>query len=350
MTSKERVLRSIRHERVDRIPCFYLGVPEVNTALAQRLGIPAGGQEVLLERLGADVRYAEPQLKPVVGETRYAFSYGAVHARMHSQPGAEEPSAYPVGDAVTPDDLDAWRWPDPDWFDYSIPADLLDSWQDKAVVAYNMGILFLYAMGVRGMEQIMLDMAGEPKMAHAIFGRIAAFNLEYSRRFLEANAGKIDILGLGDDVAAQRGMVVSPGMWRTYMRPHVEAMVALCREFGVIPYYHGCGGFRDLYSDFIEMGIPCTGRLQTEAAGNDLRDLKMRFGADLCLWGAIDGQHAVIEGTPEAVRTHVCGVLEIGGAGSGFVAGPTHSFTADTPIENIVAVYEVIADQGGNND
>lgn len=345
MTSKERVLRSIRHEAVDRTPCFYLG-GKVDAALAERLGVSADDGEALLQRLGADVRYVWPRLVPAPGEVRYGYNCGAVHARLHNQPGDHAPAAYPIGDAQTVEDLDRWRWPDPDWYDYTIPPDRAAAWRDQAVVAYDMGILFLFAMGVRGLEQLMMDMACEPELAHEVFRRIADYNLERTRRFLASNAGLIDLVGLGDDVAGQGGMVISPAMWRQYLRPHLERMVALCREFSVIPYFHGCGGFRDLYPDFIEMGIPCTGRLQTEARGNDLADLKRQFGRDLCFWGAIDGQHVTVSGTPNQVRAHVREVLRIGSQHSGFVAGPTHSFTEDTPIENVVAVYEVLGNRG----
>jgi len=97
-----------------------------------------------------------------------------------------------------------------------------------------------------------------------------------------------------------------------------------------------------LFPDFIDMGIECVGRLQTEAKGNDFREVKREFGRDLCLWGAVDGQHVVIEGSQEEVREHVKRLLDIGAEGSGFIAGPTHSFTEDTPVENVIAVYKVL--------
>jgi len=343
MNSRERVQRSIRHESVDRTPYYHFAVPSVQTALAEHLGFRLGDDESILQALDVDVRYVSPRLAQVPGEARHTYQCGAVHARMHNAPGGEEPIAFPVGGASTVEELDGWCWPDPDWFDYSIPTASVEAWGDRAVVAYDMGILFLYAMGVRGMEAIMLDMAGDPPIAHTIFTRIADFNYERSRRFLEANRGVIDILGIGDDVAGQAGMVISPEMWREFLKPHVQRMVDLCDEFSVAPYFHGCGGFRALYPDFIQMGIPCTGKLQTEAKGNSLCEIKEEFGADLCLWGAIDAQHVVIEGAQDQVRAHVRQVLDIGSRNSGFVAGPTHSFTEDTPIENILAVYEVLA-------
>ena len=200
----------------------------------------------------------------------------------------------------------------------------------------------MYAMGMRGVEGILIDMAASPEMAHAVFGRICEFQLERLRRYLTVNEGAIDLVGIGDDVAGQEGMFFSVSMWREYIRPHLEKAVALCREFGVVPYFHGCGGFSVLFDDFIEMGIPCVGRLQTEARGNDFAVIKQAYGKDLCLWGAVDCQHILVEGDADAVREHVRDLLRINADGTGFVPGPTHSFTDDVPVANVLAVYEAL--------
>lgn len=62
----------------------------------------------------------------------------------------------------------------------------------------------------------------------------------------------------------------------------------------------------------------------------------------LCLWGAVDGQHAVIEKSADEVRQYVKNLVKVGAPEGGFVAGPTHSFTEDTPVENVIAVYETL--------
>jgi len=343
MNSKERVLRSIRHQEVDRIPCFYLGKTDINKALAGRFNIPQDQSESLLQRLAVDVRFTGPRIIQVPGEHRYGFSCGSIHSVLYNEPGAANIELkYPLEDVNTVDDLNKWCWPDPDWFDYKINEDSVKAWQDKAIVAYDMGIIFLYSMGIRGMEQIMMDMAGEPEMAHAIFKKIADFNLERIRRFIEANPNVIDIMGIGDDIAGQTGLFFSIDMWREFLKPHLQRMINLCNDYGVIPYFHGCGGFSALYKDFIEMGVTCTGRLQTEAKGNNFSEIKKEHGKDLCLWGAIDGQHIVIEKSPEHVREHVKELIRNNFDNTGYVAGPTHSFTEDTPIENIIAVYDFL--------
>ncbi|OGV55576.1 MAG: hypothetical protein A2X49_05975 [Lentisphaerae bacterium GWF2_52_8] len=342
MNSKERVLRSIRHQEVDRTPSFYLGAPKAKVELCKKLGINNDAdEESLLSAFDVDVRYVMPRFLP--GGDHFGFSYGSVHAQIHGHADNSSDSCFPLEACKTVDEVRAWNWPSPDWYEYKLPQNKTEVYQEKAIVAYDMGIIFLAAMGLRGIEGIMLDMAGEPEMADAIFAGIAKFNMGRTRQFLESNRGLIDIVGIGDDVAGQNGMLMSVEMWRRFLKPHIMDMVNLCREFNVVPYFHGCGGFRALFPDFIEMGIPCVGRLQTEARGNNFKEIKEEFGKDLCLWGGIDGQHIMIEGRVKDVEEHVAELLKIGAINSGYVAGPTHSFTDDTPAENIIAAYRALS-------
>ena len=348
MQSKERVLRAIRHEEVDRVPFFYHGVGSINEELTKQLGCQNYNEEKLLQRLDADVRFLRPRLVNISGEERRPFQCGNVHAIIQGTGAGEERvvEKFPIEDARTVEDiLNYNQWPSPDWYNYEIPADRCKELRDKAVIAYDMGIIFLYAMAMRGMENVMLDMAGNPDMAHALFNKISDYNLGRTRRFLKANEGLFNIVGIGDDVAGQDGLFFSPEMWRTYLKPHVQKMVDLCYEFDVIPYFHGCGGFRVLFPDFIEMGIPCVGRLQTEANGNNFQEIKKEFGKKFCLWGAIDARHKVIESTEDEVREYIKMLLRVGSIGNGYVAGPTHTFTEDTPIKNIVAVYKILREE-----
>lgn len=347
MYSKERVLRAIQHQETDRIPSFYLGTGHVNIQLADRLGVQADdfsyltpGHMRLVEKLGCDVRFVWPGVKKNIRDPRW-FSCGSVHAAMHGEKMVIE--KMPLEDARSVEDIIKYPyWPSPDTFDYEISPDLLPYLKDKAVVAYDMYILFLYAMGLRGMENFMMDMASEPEMAHAVLSRISAIHLERIRRFLSKNRGIIDIVGIGDDVAGQNGMMFSLGMWREYIKPYLQKAVDVCREFKVIPYFHGCGGFIEIFDDFAAMGIQCVGRLQSEARGNDFSIVKKKYGNRLCLWGAIDGQHAMIEKNTEEVREYIRNLVNLGAPGGGFVAGPTHAFTEDTPLANVIAVYETL--------
>jgi len=345
MNSKERVLRAIHHQPVDRTPYFYYAEDSVTERLAQFLGLGNGRIDAVNGRLGADVRYVIPRLVEVEGQARQEFQVGGVHAQLYGGGDCESLvlEDLPLERATSVEEVLAYEgWPEPDWYDYRIPDDVVEANRGRAIVSTGFDRSFLYAMGLRGTENILVDLALNPELAHAIFERISQFNLAFARRFLEANPGVIDVVGVGDDVAGQNGLFFRPTMWRDFLRPHVQKLVDLCHEFGAVPYYHGCGGFRDLFDQFIDMGIQMIGRMQTHAKGNGLAELKRDYGDRLCLYGGVDAQHLLIEGTVEDVRRHMREVLAIGSPGSGFIAGPTHTFTDDVPLENIVAMYQVL--------
>lgn len=349
MKSKERVLRSIRHKEVDRVPSYLLSDYITNYALAKRLNMDSMdwmtdsfythvGHLEMVERLGCDIVFLWPNIITPAG-CKY-FSCGSVHAALHE--GTVIIEKMPLEEISGIDEILKYKWPSPDWSDYKIPSWIVPTLKDKDVCAYVMNILLLYAMGMRGMENLMMDMASDLDMEHAVLKKVSEHHCERIRRFLTVNEGLIDIVGVGDDVAGQAGMFFSVDMWRKYIKPYLQKAVDLCLEFKVIPYFHGCGEFSVLYKDFIEMGIACTGRLQTEAKGNIFASIKKEFGKDLCLWGAVDCQHKVIDGTTGDVYGHIRELLRENYDGTGFVAGPSHSFTEDTPIENILAVYDVL--------
>jgi hypothetical protein len=376
LSPKERVMRTIRFQEVDRVPYFYRGVASINKRIVSMPGCRDLRENIDFKSMdkdsvkvfkgfcdgvlgddttrcnnffSTDVSFVTPRFIQSPGHSRREYHNGMIHAReiydtVGNIIGTEK--KLPLEDARTMDDIINFKgWSSPDWYEYQIPSQIVKHLKDKAVVAFGMGGLFHHSTGVRGMEKIMMDMAADKELAHAIFERISEWNLERTRRFLEANSGIIDIVGLGDDIAGQTGLLMSKDLWREMLKPHVQKMVDLSNKYGLLTYFHGDGGFSELIDDFIDMGINCTGRLQPEARGNDFKEIKKRFGKRICLWGAIDAQHKAILGDVKEVEDHVRNLLEINNGDPGFVIGPSHAFTADTPIENILAIYRILGDQ-----
>jgi len=82
--------------------------------------------------------------------------------------------------------------------------------------------------------------------------------------------------------------------------------------------------------------------LQPGAEGMDARKIKSTYGLDLSFHGAIDIQHVLCRSEPEAVRDAVRGMIEILGAGGGYVVAPAHCIQPDVPPENIVALVQAV--------
>jgi len=80
----------------------------------------------------------------------------------------------------------------------------------------------------------------------------------------------------------------------------------------------------------------------------NLRELKKEFGRDLCFYGSVDLLETLNKGTVEDVRKEVRENMKILGPGGGFIIGPGHTYIQiDSPLENILAMYETAYLEGG---
>jgi uroporphyrinogen decarboxylase len=344
MTPKEAVIAAVENRQRAYTPCFYMGTPGINTALGERFGVDGTRENAVAAALGADVMFVRPSLRKDLPGAIGGFRTAEVHAKIHQEDCHESvvvPRG-PLADVEYPSEIhNVDCWPSADSFSYTNDQADLKLSQSRGVVARGNGAIFLSAVGLRGMERFMMDMALEPAMCHEILAAITAFFKEKLARFLEASGENVDIVDIGDDIAGQSGMLFSLDMWRQFIKPYVSELIDVAKSYGKKVLFFGCGGFRDVIPDMIDMRIDCAGRMQTEADGNDFGGLVRDFGTRICIWGALDAQHTLIEGTAGEASEHTRAVLEAG-RNVGLVAGPTHTFTEDTPIDNIIAVYETI--------
>ena len=74
----------------------------------------------------------------------------------------------------------------------------------------------------------------------------------------------------------------------------------------------------------------------------------MRHGDRITFWGVgVDTQKTSPFGTPEQVRVEVLERCRILGEGGGFVFNAVHNIQARTPVPNIVAMFDAIAEFNG---
>ncbi len=76
----------------------------------------------------------------------------------------------------------------------------------------------------------------------------------------------------------------------------------------------------------------------------DPKLLKSRYGQQLVFWGGgVDTQKTLPFGTPQEVRDQVRERIEIFAPGGGFVFSSVHNVQANTPIENVLAMCDIIS-------
>jgi len=349
MDSRERTFLALDHEQPDRAPIDLWASAGFKAALQRERGLAF---EAFLDAHDVDLRYVAgpryvgPPLEEgcdLWGVRRRVVDVPAAHGTEHYS----ELALSPLADARTAEAILAYDgWPSPDWFDYAPVAASARAIREAGRVAVFMGdrlnriAQLKPAMYLRGVEQILLDLALNPAIARAVIGRIRAFCLAYAERVLTAAAGLIDIVCTGDDFGSQAGPLVSPAMWEQFLGDGFRAYIDAIHAGGAQVMHHTCGAVRPIIPLMIEGGLDILQSLQPEAAGMDPAALKSAFGERLSFQGGISIQRTLPFGTADDVRAEVRRVIGVMAPGGGYILGTAHNVQADTPVENVEAFLE----------
>jgi len=119
----------------------------------------------------------------------------------------------------------------------------------------------------------------------------------------------------------------------------MKRMMDLAHEHGAFVFHHSDGSIREILPDMIKAGIDVLNPVQWRCRGMEREGLKRDFGGDLVFHGAMDNQQTLPFGTVEDVQREVVDNLRILGGGGGYILAPCHNIQANTPMENVVAMY-----------
>jgi len=361
MDSMERVKLAMQHKQPDRIPIDYWATSEVNAKLLEYFGFTS--QEEILKHFDSDFRYIEgpkyigPELT-VRPDGSKEDHYGVPRRSVSYGEGAKggtysEVTEYPLEKAVSVDEIESYaKWPKPEWFDYEcIRQQAKTARQTGKVVAFmgdrlNRCAQLKPAMYVRGVEQILMDTVLNPEIAKTIFRKIADFYCEYASRTLEAAEGNIDIFFTGDDFGTQNNLFMPPAMWQDLLRDGFKRFIDIGHKNNCLVAHHSCGCVLPILSDIVECGLDILNPLQPDVAQMDYEKIKEQFGNKISFHGAISIQKTMPYGSVEDVRNEVADRAEKLGPNGGYIFCTAHNIQADTPIENIIALFDAYKEFG----
>jgi uroporphyrinogen decarboxylase len=344
LSPRERVRISLAHKQPDRVPIDFWAVPELWERLLSSMGNIA--REDMLERLRVDVRWVAPDYvgpTPRLAGGRYVDSYGAWRKEVRNAYSTyDEYAGYPLAEAKTVDEVNAWDWSRTEYWDVDGVRQKLKELNGRGdyFVCYDLGGIFERSWGLLGLERFLTDLATNPAVPLAIMDHMTDLYIANVRRMLRAAEGRIDMVYTWDDVAHQHGLMMSPAMWRRTVLPRHLRLNAVIREFDVKLMYHSCGAIYPLIGALIdEAGIDVLNPLQPRADGMDMQRIKREFGQRVCFHGGVDIQHTLPHGTVDDVRAEVQQRCVVLGAGGGYIMAPSHYMQNDIPLANVLAFY-----------
>jgi uroporphyrinogen decarboxylase len=369
MTPRERVLAAINHQEPDRVPLDIGGgsstsiVVEGYERLKRHWGLPAPTRilneifrvahldEEAMIRLGSDCRpltgkaFANWSPRPSEPGT-FVDIWGVKWKQAIYGDGCRywELARNPLAEA-TIEDLARYPWPDPCDPGYTAglaeEARALHNNTDYAIMADG-GFKSFWEQGyfLRGFERLLMDLVENPEFVCALMEKLLEINMAFTGRFLDAVGRYIHVFRTADDLATQRGLLVSLGLYRRVLKPVYRRYFDFVRaRTDAKIFYHTCGNATALIDDLVDIGVDIINPVQVSAMG-DTHALKARFGSKIVFWGGIDTQHVLPHGSVAEVEKEVRTRIKDLGLGGGFVAAPVHNIQPDVPPENILAMAE----------
>jgi len=283
-----------------------------------------------LLKLGSDIGFFDD-----LGDNRVRDVFGVVWDRS-----IDRDIGNVEGCVLSRPTLSGYQFPDPldRRFFADIPARIA-AFSDRFRV-FQIGFsLYERAWTLRGMTQLMMDFHDHPRFVHELFHTIADYNMAQVREALKYD---VDAVYFGDDWGQQHGLQMGPQWWREFILPQLRRMYAAVREAGRFVMIHSCGDVDELFDDLVDAGLDCFNPFQPEVM--DVDALVPRYRGRLAFHGGLSTQRTLPFGSPDAVRAEVRRLLELGRQG-GYILAPAHDVEGDVPLENMLAMIEVVHQQ-----
>ncbi len=405
MTGRERVAAPLNHEETDRIPIDFGGSRITGIAsiaykillkylgrdediqlydIKQQLAYPSiemarfmGGDVVQLTRLGPTTgmpflmidRWKEGALtddSPCLVPEEYdpvSLKDGTVEIHRDGKPFARRPggSLYfdvitaPLKDANTPEDIDAYTWPDP-WTEreeafLASEIERLYHGTDMAIFAglpvYDCSF-FEIGQTMFGFENLLMNFFLKRDMMEYWLDKVLEHHLETLEKFLQITGPYICAIQLNDDFGAQDNMLIPPDLYRELIKPRQQRWIEFVKERSEAKIFLHCdGAFSDILDDLIEIGVDILNPLQSGARDMEPEKLKRRYGKHLSFWGGgVDTQSTLPFASIDDIKNEVRERIRLLGKGGGYVFGTIHNIQSDISPEKIMTVFETAQKYG----
>lgn len=216
-------------------------------------------------------------------------------------------------------------------------------------IALIPGVGLKQPKGIRDITEWYVSILLRQEYIHAVFEKQTDIALENLKRLYPVVKDRVDVAYIcGTDFGTQSSLFCSPETFSDLYLPYYKKINTWIHEnTSWKTFKHSCGAVEPLMQYFIEAGFDIINPVQISATGMDSRLLKEKYGDKLTFWGGgVDTQHVLAFGSPTDVKKQVREQCDVLGKNGGFVFNSVHNIQANTPVENVLAMFDAVKEAG----
>lgn len=184
-----------------------------------------------------------------------------------------------------------------------------------------------------GTENMLIAMYEEPEWVADMFETYLTVSLSLCQKILDAGY-EFDGIFWYDDMGYKGAPFFSPSLYRELLKPYHKKAVDWAHERGMVAELHSCGFIEPLLPDILETGVDMLNPLEVKA-GMDPFKLKKLYGDKLAFHGGINAQ---IWDDIELVKAEMERIIPAMKEGGGYIFASDHSIPNNVSFENMTEI------------
>lgn len=317
MTPRQRVIAAFRLEIPDKVPTMEIDFQLHRELLGRSLIL---GKE-LAGLQGKDKERALRQNAEIYVETAIRLDYSAI-------------TVHPPAIECSPGYIPPWSYPD-----------MEDELYVIRLVHKMAGDKFLVAMGIDGTYSIpdgkeylefvySLQDNPEEKKVEAL--KRVDWAIEIMKKMIAAGAS---VMYNCSDYCFNKGPFLSPQMFEEFVHPYLKRQTDALKAEGAYVIKHTDGNIMPIIEMLVDAG-PHAIQSIDPIARVDIRDVKEKYGKQICLMGNVNTINLQMGSKAEIVQSAEY-ALQSGMPGGGYIFSSCNSIFEGVPLDNYLAMLSV---------
>jgi len=251
---------------------------------------------------------------------------------------------YLSGSITKPEDLEKFQPPDP-----HAPGrmkyieSVMKLAKDKIAVSTSAGCPFSRAWGLCSSMSLFLKWVfTAPSTVKKLLEMSMNYDLEIGKSCIDAG---VEIIWICDDLGYNNGLFFSPSLMRKYVLPCIEKEVEAFKRRGAKVLLHCDGDVRLIFDDLVRTGIDGFHPME-RSAGMNIRQIKEKYGDEICLIGNVENKLLLPFGTVEEIAKQTKECIETAAPGGGYMFASDHSIHPGIPYKKAKFMFDLAKKYG----